>query len=214
MNVRVTDPTVELDFPKVNEPLDWTDYDKTPFIQISVVCGLRSELPVGTSLYGSLVNVCPRCMQQGIWGHIKHHSIDVDTDSLLCRLSRRRKRSVQWTWGIVKTNDAPHIGLPCNGAHSPIEYPVVVPVSERIGDGGDNRLTVVGRTDVGPLCTWNVFELVRSLSQVVVGPTWSFTQRLSPVKTYLEPASLCMFLTHCIYSRSLRDLYKVESPET
>ena len=42
LNVRVTDPTVELDFPKVNEPLDWTDYDKTRFILISVVYGLET----------------------------------------------------------------------------------------------------------------------------------------------------------------------------
>ena len=177
LNVKITDPTVELDFPKVNEPLDWTGYDKTPFHS-----DLRS-LWAGDWNFQSArrstdhwSNVCPRCMQQGIWGHIKHHSIDVDTDTVCFVGCQECAKRNNWTWGTVKINDT-HMDLPCNGAHSPIDYPVVVPVSERIGEWWrelyDGRWTGHGCWGQENMNR----ELVRStLSQVVIGNTWSFTQ--------------------------------------
>ena len=180
LNVKITDPTVELDFPKVNEPLDWTDYDKTPFHS-----DFRS-LWAGDWNFQSArrstdhwSNVCPRCMQEGIWGHIKHHSIDdndVDTDTVCFVGCQECVKKNRWTWGTVKINDT-HIDLPCNGAHSPINYPVVVPVSERIGEWwrelSDGRWTGHGCWGQENMNR----ELVRSsLNQVVIGPTWSFTQ--------------------------------------
>ena len=138
LNVKITDPTVELDFPKVNEPLDWTGYDTTPFHSDFHSLWAPPSLwasPLPRALH-HWSNVCPRCMQQGIWGHIKHHSIDdnyVYTDTVCFVGCQECVKKNNWTWGKIKVNDT-HIDLPCNGAHSPIEYPVVIPVSERIGE--------------------------------------------------------------------------------
>ena len=138
LNVRVTDPSVELDFPKVNEPLDWTGYDRTPFHSDFHSLWAPPNLwasPLPRALH-HWSNVCPHCIQKGIWGHIKHDSIDendTDTDTVCFVGCQECVKRNQWTWGKIKINDT-HIDLPCNGAHSPIEYPVVIPVSERIGE--------------------------------------------------------------------------------
>ena len=130
LNVRVTDPTVELDFPKVGEPLDWTGYDRTPFH--SDFHSLWATPPPLTST-DHWNHVCPQCIQQGIWGHVVHDSIDVDTPPVCFVGCQECVKRNQWTWGKIKINDT-HNDLPCNGAHSPIDYPVVIPVSERIGE--------------------------------------------------------------------------------
>ena len=176
LNVKVTDPEVELNFPKVGEPLAWTGYDRTPF-HSDFHSLWASPLPHSSTDHWS--NVCPHCIQQGIWGHIKHHSIDdneVDTDTVCFVGCQDCVKRNQWSWGIVKINGTP-MDLPCNGAHSPIEYPVVIPVSERIGEWwkelSDGRWTGHGCWGQENMNR----ELVRSsLCQVVVGPTWSFTQ--------------------------------------
>ena len=173
LNVKITDPTVELDFPKVNEPLDWTGYDVDPF-HSDFHSLWASPLPHSSTDHWS--SVCPHCIQKGIWGHIKHHSIDVDTDTVCFVGCQECVKRNQWTWGKIKINDT-HIDLPCNGAHSPIEYPVVIPVSERIGEWwrelSDGRWTGHGCWGQENMNR----ELVRSsLNQVVIGNTWSFTQ--------------------------------------
>ena len=138
LNVRVTDPTVWLDLPKVDEPLAWTGYDRTPFHSDFHSLWAPPSLwasPLPRALH-HWSNVCPRCIQQGIWGHIKHDSIDendTDTDTVCFVGCQECVKRHQWTWGKIKINDT-HIDLPCNGAHSPIDYPVVIPVSERIGE--------------------------------------------------------------------------------
>lgn len=138
LNVRVTDPTVWLDLPRVDEPLAWTGYDVDPFHSdfrsLWASTSLwASPLPHSSTDYWS--NVCPRCMQQGIWGHIHYHVHlnDVDTATVCFVGCQECVKKNNWTWGKIKVNDT-HIDLPCNGAHSPIEYPVVIPVSERIGE--------------------------------------------------------------------------------
>jgi len=181
LNVKITDPTVELDFPKVDEPLAWTGYDRTPFHSDFHSLWAPPSLwasPLPRALH-HWSNVCPHCLQQGIWGHIKHHSIDdndMDTDTACFVGCQECVKRNQWTWGTVKINDTP-IDLPCNGAHSPIEYPVIIPVSERIGEWwrelSDGRWTGHGCWGQENMNR----ELVRStLSQVVIGSTWSFTQ--------------------------------------
>jgi len=180
LNVRVTDPSVELDFPKVGEPLAWTGYDTTPFHSDfhSLWAGDWNFQSARRST-DHWSNVCPRCMQQGIWGHIKHDSIDdndTNTDTVCFVGCQECVKRNQWKWGKIKINDT-HMDLPCNGAHSPIEYPVIVPVSERIGEWwrelSDGRWTGHGCWGQENMNR----ELVRStLSQVVLDPTWSFTQ--------------------------------------
>ena len=169
------------DSPKVGEPLDWTGYDRTPFHSDFHSLWAPPSLwasPLPRALH-HWSNVCPRCIQQGIWGHIKHHSIDDnDTDTYtVCFVGCQDcvKRN-QWTWGKIKINET-HNDLPCNGAHSPIDYPVVIPVSERIGEWwrelSDGRWTGHGCWGQENMNR----ELVRNtLSQVVIGNTWSFTQ--------------------------------------
>ena len=133
LNVKIIDPTVWLDLPRVDEPLAWTGYDVDPF-HSDFRSLWTSPLPHNSTDDWS--NVCPRCMQQGIWGHIKHDSMngnDTDTDTVCFVGCQECVKRNQWTWGKIKINDT-HIDLPCNGAHSPIEYPVVIPVSERIGE--------------------------------------------------------------------------------
>ena len=171
LNVKVTDRNVEVNFPEVCEPLAWTSYNTTPFHS-----NFNSLWAPSTDHWA---NVCPRCMQEGIWGHIKHHSIDdndVDTPPVCFVGCQECVKKNRWTWGTVKINDT-HIDLPCNGGHSPINYPVVVPVSERIGEWwrelSDGRWTGHGCWGQENMNR----ELVRSsLNQVVIGPTWSFTQ--------------------------------------
>ena len=137
LNVKITDPTVELDFPKVDEPLAWTGYDRTPFHSDFHSLWAPPSLwasPLPRALH-HWSNVCPRCIQQGIWGHIHYHVHlnDVDTATVCFVGCQECVKRNQWTWGKIKINDT-HIDLPCNGSHSPIEYPVVIPVSERIGE--------------------------------------------------------------------------------
>ena len=174
LNVKITDPTVELDFPKVNEPLYW---DTMHFnFEDQDYNSMWTPTPTSTDNWN---HVCSNCIQQGIWGHIKHHSIndnDVDTDIVCFVGCQECVKKNQWTWGKIKINDT-HIDLPCNGAHSPIDYPVVVPVSERIGEWwkelSDGRWTGHGCWGQENMNR----ELVRSsLNQVVISPTWSFTQ--------------------------------------
>ena len=177
LNVKVTDPEVELHFPKVGEPLAWTGYDRTPFHSDfhSLWAGDWNFQSARRST-DHWSNVCPLCIQTGIWGQM----IDSETDDYsppVCFVGCQEcvKRN-QWTWGKIKINDT-HIDLPCNGAHSPIEYPVVIPVSERIGEWwrelSDGRWTGHGCWGQENMNR----ELVRSsLCQVVIGPTWSFTQ--------------------------------------
>ena len=173
LNVRVIDPTVEIDFPKVGEPLDWTGYDRTPFH--SDFHSLWATPPPLTST-DHWNHVCPQCIQQGIWGHVVHDSIDVDTPPVCFVGCQDCVKRNQWTWGKIKINET-HNDLPCNGAHSPIDYPVVIPVSERIGEWwrelSDGRWTGHGCWGQENMNR----ELVRNtLSQVVIGNTWSFTQ--------------------------------------
>jgi hypothetical protein len=180
LNVKITDPTVELDFPKVDEPLAWTGYDRTPFHSDFHSLWAPPSLwasPLPRALH-HWSNVCPHCIQQGIWGHIHYHVHlnDVDTDTVCFVGCQECVKKNQWTWGKIKINDT-HNDLPCNGAHSPIDYPVVVPVSERIGEWwrelSDGRWTGHGCWGQENMNR----ELVRStLSQVVLDPTWSFTQ--------------------------------------
>jgi len=174
LNVKITDPTVELDFPKVNEPLYW---DTMHFnFEDQDYNSMWTPTPTSTDNWN---HVCSNCIQQGIWGHIKHHSIDdndTDTDTVCFVGCQECVKKNQWTWGKIKINDT-HIDLPCNGAHSPIDYPVVVPVSERIGEWwkelSDGRWTGHGCWGQENMNR----ELVRSsLNQVVISPTWSFTQ--------------------------------------
>ena len=179
LNVKITDPTVELNFPKVDEPLAWTGYDVDP-VHSDFHSLWASPLPHSSTDHWN--HVCPRCMQQGIWGHIKHHSMDdnddndMDTDTVCFVGCQDCVGGWGWSWGIVKINGTP-MDLPCNGAHSPIDYPVVIPVSERIGEWwrelSDGRWTGHGCWGQENMNR----ELVRStLSQVVIDPTWSFTQ--------------------------------------
>ena len=180
LNVKVTDRNVEVNFPKVCEPLAWTGYNTTPFhSNFNSLWAGDWNFQSARRSTDHWSNVCPRCMQEGIWGHIKHHSIDdndVDTPPVCFVGCQECVKKNRWTWGTVKINDT-HIDLPCNGGHSPINYPVVVPVSERIGEWwrelSDGRWTGHGCWGQENMNR----ELVRSsLNQVVVGPTWSFTQ--------------------------------------
>ena len=177
LNVRVTDRNVEVNFPEVCEPLAWTGCDRTPFHSDfhSLWAGDWNFQSARRST-DHWSNVCPLCIQTGIWGH----TIDSETDDYsppVCFVGCQGcvKRN-QWTWGTLKINGTP-MDLPCNGAHSPIEYPVVIPVSERIGEWwkelSDGRWTGHGCWGQENMNR----ELVRSsLCQVVIGPTWSFTQ--------------------------------------
>ena len=214
LNVKVTDPTVELDFPKVNEPLAWTGYDVDPF-HSDFHSLWASPLPHSSTDHWS--NVCPRCIQQGIWGHIHYHVHlnDVDTDTVCFVGCQECVKRNQWTWGKIKINDT-HIDLPCNGAHSPIEYPVVIPVSERIGEWwrelSDGRWTGHGCWGQENMNR----ELVRSsLNQVDLSPTWSFTQDDQII--YQLPIWNSVFdqVPQRVVNLILRTtgLYKIESPE-
>ena len=100
LNVRVTDPNVELHFPTVGEPQAWTGYNTNP-IHSDFRSLLKEPLPLTSKDHWN--NVCPLCIQTGIWGHVVHDSIDVDTICFVgCQECVKKN---QWTWGTVKIND-------------------------------------------------------------------------------------------------------------
>jgi len=176
LNARVNDPNVDLNFPKVGEASDWASCNTNPF-HSDFRSLLKEPLPLTSKDYWN--NVCSLCIQTGIWGYVVRDSMDgIDIESPpVCFVGCQEcVKKNQWRWGTIKINDT-HIDLPCNGAHSPIEYPVVIPVSERIGEWtrelSDGRWTGYGCWGQENMNR----ELVRStLSQVVISPTWSFTQ--------------------------------------
>ena len=178
LNVKLTVSNVELNFPKVDDPMAWTGCRKTS--SHSDFHSLWAGDILTRRSMDHWSNVCPHCMQQGIWGHIKHHSIDdnnVDTDTVCFVGCQECVKRNQWKWGKIKINDT-HMDLPCNGGHSPIDYPVVIPVSERWPGEWWTHLTDGRWTGHGCWGQENMNrELVRSsLKHVVIGPTWSFTQ--------------------------------------
>ena len=131
-------------------------------------------------------------------------SIDVDTDTVCFVGCQDCVKRNQWSWGTVKINDT-HIDLPCvMELHLPIEYPVVIPVSERIGEWwkelSDGRWTGHGCWGQENMNR----ELVRSsLTQTIELPSpimWNqvFTQDLNEVVDLLLRST---------------GLYKVESPD-
>jgi hypothetical protein len=176
LNARVNDPNVDLNFPKVGEASDWASCNTNPF-HSDFRSLLKEPLPLTSKDYWN--NVCSLCIQTGIWGYVVRDSMDgIDIESPpVCFVGCQEcVKKNQWRWGTIKINDT-HIDLPCNGAHSPIEYPVVIPVSERIGEWtrelSDGRWTGYGCWGQENMNR----ELVRSsLNQVVISPTWSFTQ--------------------------------------
>ena len=66
LNVRVTDPNVELHFPTVGEPQAWTGYNTNP-IHSDFWSLLKEPLPLTSKVHWN--NVCPLCIQTGIWEH-------------------------------------------------------------------------------------------------------------------------------------------------
>ena len=83
-------------------------------------------------------DACPLCIQTGVWGYIYQPTTESFSPNMLksppvCFVGCQecvKNNKVPWTWGHIKINDI-HIDLPCNGGHSPVDYPVVIPPDER-----------------------------------------------------------------------------------
>ena len=147
-------------------------------------------------------------------GNIVRASMDIGDPPICFVGCQECVKKNQWTWGTVKINDK-NIDLPSNGGHAPIEYPIVIPVSERISEWwgylSDGRWTGYecwGQENMNR-------ELVRSsLNQVVIGSTWSFTQE---TVINQRPTWKHVFtqVPQRVVDLILRTtgLYKIESPE-
>jgi hypothetical protein len=184
LSVKIVDQDVELDFPKINDPFDWMHKSASPHTDFRE--NWKQPRPLtSTDVWN---NACPLCIQTGVWGNVEKHSIDdIDVDSPpVCFVGCQEcVKKNNWSWGIVKINDT-RMDLPCNGGHSPIDYPVVIHPNERYDIIGRDLLynTIPDGDHAGGWTGYGCWgqenmnrEIVRSsLKQVVIGPTWSFTQ--------------------------------------